>query len=242
MPTYFISDGQLVKIGKSNTPQKRLAQLQTSHHSILTLLLVMDGEYERDLHQQFADDHHRGEWFIFSPAIRAFIDDYVHPPTPVQPPAQSIAYVSSPEGLAEAQHAAEIALRVFPTLNANGFAVLHRRGRPDPNYPLFSHPLSALELATAIGFLRKCSHSNTQRQGSYGLKHVAENWGEVYDLFSYVSNGKLIAAAAYLDFPIKPDGPDSPNASIGISTRGVDDVRLDIRNKQIAAESLRRMA
>lgn len=45
------------------------------------------------------------------------------------------------------------------------------------------------------------------RYGSYGLKHLVENYyGE------YVSNGAFIAAAEELGYEVLPDGHNSPNA------------------------------
>lgn len=58
-----------VKIGWASDPHKRLAQLQSGNHEQLRLLdcdqfPVEDArEIERDLHQTFAAQRIRGEWF-----------------------------------------------------------------------------------------------------------------------------------------------------------------------------------
>lgn len=73
---YFIQDtgSGAIKIGVSRNPAARLADLQTAHHSELRLLGVMDGmeQQERQLHQQFSCI--RGEWFVPSQELLAFID------------------------------------------------------------------------------------------------------------------------------------------------------------------------
>jgi len=68
---YFIQAGENgpIKIGKSDDPERRLAQLQTAHYEELKILWV---EYEtpgpikdeeRQLHLSYEDDNIRGEWF-----------------------------------------------------------------------------------------------------------------------------------------------------------------------------------
>ena len=73
MQTYFISDGMLIKIGKSLDPASRLAHFQTSHARPLTIRLILITDRERELHQRFAGDHVRGEWFRLSYDIEKFI-------------------------------------------------------------------------------------------------------------------------------------------------------------------------
>lgn len=57
----------VVKIGRTNNPQYRLAELQTSNPRRLRLLLVVPGgsQVERALHAHFASKRVRGEWFDF---------------------------------------------------------------------------------------------------------------------------------------------------------------------------------
>ncbi len=65
--TYFIADTScsVVKIGKSNNPQKRLQYLQIAHHTHLSLLITIDGDYEEKYHKVFAAFRVRGEWFTW---------------------------------------------------------------------------------------------------------------------------------------------------------------------------------
>lgn len=68
MSVYFIQaeDGGPIKIGVSDDPTKRLANIQTGHHGTLRLLAVVDGagvELESQLHTLFEAHRVRGEWF-----------------------------------------------------------------------------------------------------------------------------------------------------------------------------------
>lgn len=63
---YFVSDGQLIKIGRAVNVQARLRAMQTSHPRPLTLLAVLGAHVsvERLLHRHFAFCRHDyGEWF-----------------------------------------------------------------------------------------------------------------------------------------------------------------------------------
>lgn len=72
---YFIQDtgSKAIKIGISQDPNKRLAQLQTAHASELRLIAVMDGNEsdEQALHRLFTN--RRGEWFDPTHELKAFI-------------------------------------------------------------------------------------------------------------------------------------------------------------------------
>lgn len=75
---YFIECDGHVKIGVSNCIGGRLKTLATSHHKDLTLLAAIANpprSLERELHRHFARYRVRGEWFTFSPEIRAYIDN-----------------------------------------------------------------------------------------------------------------------------------------------------------------------
>jgi hypothetical protein len=63
------------------------------------------------------------------------------------------------------------------------------------------------------------------RYGSYGLKHIVE---EYYG--TYISNGAFIAAADESGYDVIPDGGDSPNASFKfwINIAGINTQRRDI--------------
>jgi uncharacterized protein YozE (UPF0346 family) len=71
--TYFISNGIHVKIGKSHRPSDRYETFQTASAEPLSILLTLPGNQEAKLHQQFAADHIRGEWFSLSYSILKFI-------------------------------------------------------------------------------------------------------------------------------------------------------------------------
>lgn len=73
MFTYIISNGAAVEIGRSTNVRTRLSELQTSSHTQLELVCVIERDIESQLHHQFKDDRQRGEWFTFSNAIREFI-------------------------------------------------------------------------------------------------------------------------------------------------------------------------
>ena len=71
---------QLVKIGKSNTPEKRLKALQTGTPIRLELLYKIAFSCEEDalkaetlIHKQFRALKVRGEWFRFSKNLRTFL-------------------------------------------------------------------------------------------------------------------------------------------------------------------------
>ena len=73
---YFISDGRFVKIGKAIDAQRRLADLQTSNSSELTLVCKIPcknsdsaTEAEGRLHTFFSSYRVRGEWFDLLPYI-----------------------------------------------------------------------------------------------------------------------------------------------------------------------------
>lgn len=74
-----------------------------------------------------------------------------------------------------------------------------------------------------LRMFRPTSGSEVPEVGSYSLKHTAEWFLSPH--FSYVSNGRLIWAAAALGLPLTdPDG-DGPNLLIGVSEREHDYVR-----------------
>lgn len=64
---YFIQagDGGPVKIGFAEDIRKRFCQLQIANHEELRLIGAMPGglTHEHRLHEQFMEDHIRGEWF-----------------------------------------------------------------------------------------------------------------------------------------------------------------------------------
>jgi hypothetical protein len=73
--TYFVTDGEAIKIGSSITPESRIKQLQTGTvRTIKTLAIVpMEAADEYQTHQRFAHLRQRGEWFRPEPDLLAFI-------------------------------------------------------------------------------------------------------------------------------------------------------------------------
>jgi hypothetical protein len=74
--TYFLTDGQAIKIGKAKGVLERVATLQTGNPSTLTLLALMDGDYERKLHRQFSDYSITGEWFEINGELLRWITTF----------------------------------------------------------------------------------------------------------------------------------------------------------------------
>lgn len=67
---YFISDGEFIKIGKSNNVERRLLELQTANPRKLKLLNTIKCENETSafalesfLHSILQSVHQNGEWF-----------------------------------------------------------------------------------------------------------------------------------------------------------------------------------
>ena len=74
---YFIldQDRQVIKIGCSNDPQRRMLSLQTGNSVRLKLLgsTLGDERVERDLHERFKPFRVGGEWFRASEELLSFI-------------------------------------------------------------------------------------------------------------------------------------------------------------------------
>lgn len=64
MYTYFISNGQHVKIGKSYHPEARLRELQTGSSQPLHLLMTIVGDFEFQYQYIMAPALY-GEWFAW---------------------------------------------------------------------------------------------------------------------------------------------------------------------------------
>ncbi len=75
---YFIDteDGRYVKIGLTRRLTVRLSTIQIGHPGRLTVrgCLVGDRAKERQLHQEFATSHVRGEWFKRTPELDLAIE------------------------------------------------------------------------------------------------------------------------------------------------------------------------
>lgn len=75
MNTYIVQGFPLtpVKIGKAEDVERRITQIQTGHYTRLRVLLVLDGDHERELHERFSEYRLVGEWFMWSEKIEKFI-------------------------------------------------------------------------------------------------------------------------------------------------------------------------
>lgn len=76
---YLIYDGGWsYKIGFARNPEKRLAELQTAHAEQLRIVGVLEGtkRTEGELHELFASDHVRGEWFTKTREIHGYFEDH----------------------------------------------------------------------------------------------------------------------------------------------------------------------
>lgn len=76
MKTYFIQavDSGHIKIGRSENPEGRMKDIQTSNHENLKLLAVADNDIEAELHEKFSRSRIRGEWFTPSKDLLEYID------------------------------------------------------------------------------------------------------------------------------------------------------------------------
>lgn len=75
--TYFVSGGELVKIGSSDYPEQRLMDLQTGSPTKLALLGVLANRgvtSEDFLHSVFAGYRRHGEWFARNDLMRQLLE------------------------------------------------------------------------------------------------------------------------------------------------------------------------
>jgi hypothetical protein len=73
------ADSSLVKIGWTDSPKRRLRDLQTGSPVLLQLLAVFEGGaiVEAELHRRFADKRRHGEWFDLGPDPVATVSPFV---------------------------------------------------------------------------------------------------------------------------------------------------------------------
>jgi hypothetical protein len=78
---YFVTEetpGGLgyLKIGRSKTPENRIADMQVGNSRQLTLVGCLEGgaELERSFHQLFGQLRHRGEWFLYTESLKALVE------------------------------------------------------------------------------------------------------------------------------------------------------------------------
>ena len=88
MTIYFIQVGDdgPIKVGFSESPKARIAQLQSAHPYKLQLLALQNGDLdeEKQLHQLFACDHLQGEWYRPSPALLGHVANLIANPQKIE--------------------------------------------------------------------------------------------------------------------------------------------------------------
>lgn len=84
MFVYFIQAGEggPIKIGVASKWETRFSKLRADNHEEVRLVGFLDGDkqIEAGLHDRFAPDHIRGEWFRPSPALLAYIAENAKKP------------------------------------------------------------------------------------------------------------------------------------------------------------------
>ena len=90
--TYFVRDGEFIKIGSSMRPRERIGMLQTGSSRPLEILAVVPMEVADEFatHQRFAHLRARGEWFRAEPDLLEFISGLERSTTDPQPQPQRI--------------------------------------------------------------------------------------------------------------------------------------------------------
>jgi hypothetical protein len=75
---YFFACGDLIKIGRSKRPLRRLSVIRSSSaHDVVALGVVVGGEIiEAAIHDEFAHLRDHGEWFRRGPEIDRFLADF----------------------------------------------------------------------------------------------------------------------------------------------------------------------
>lgn len=66
MYTYVLKAGDYFKIGKSSNVDKRLYDIQVSNPFKVIKVIVIDGDYESELHGLYHGKNIRGEWYELS--------------------------------------------------------------------------------------------------------------------------------------------------------------------------------
>ena len=74
---YFLKANDKIKIGYADDPSKRIPSIQTSSPFELEVLLIIDGNYdkERELYKKFQKHRTQGEWFDLEGPIQTFIKE-----------------------------------------------------------------------------------------------------------------------------------------------------------------------
>lgn len=79
--TYFITDGEFIKIGKTDDVSKRISGFASGNPKPLILLAVIDNNVETKLHVKFMKNRLHNEWFILTvPLLELIISNAVKTP------------------------------------------------------------------------------------------------------------------------------------------------------------------
>lgn len=119
---YFVSDGEAIKIGFSERPERRLNGLQSGHRLPLKILAVVPATVtnEQELHKRFAHLHIRGEWFRSGPELTEYIATLGEPqgPSPTPPKEKKQPIPPNPFKVKAAEIQQELATleAKYPTL------------------------------------------------------------------------------------------------------------------------------
>lgn len=80
---YFVQCGEFVKIGYTANPNSRMSKFKTNNPYECRLVALIDGGkiIEAQMHERFAEFHHRGEWYRCGDALMSFIASLSEQPT-----------------------------------------------------------------------------------------------------------------------------------------------------------------
>lgn len=98
--TYFVRDGDMIKIGSSMRPKERISALQGAVARLLEVLAVVPMEVadEFETHRRFAHLRVRGEWFRAEVDLLQFIENIkAEPALSAEPPAPPTYDFSRPK-------------------------------------------------------------------------------------------------------------------------------------------------
>jgi len=157
---YFIQSGDAlgpIKIGTAIDAGKRLRDLQCAHPYDLVILGTLPGgrAEEREFHQQFADVHIRGEWFMYAKSFARFIDETFGRREAVANAALERAEKAA-DGRAKYIATRAVAENAFLDALSRGVDAGWKR----PRYPLCSTGLTAGLLFVSEGLLVRLAKSD----------------------------------------------------------------------------------
>jgi len=96
--TYFVRDGDAIKIGSSIRPQKRVEAIQTGSPRTIELLAIVPQSVadEFTTHQKFAHLRSRGEWFRAEPDLLDYIEHLIRAMASAAPVPAPVAPIRKP--------------------------------------------------------------------------------------------------------------------------------------------------